>query len=155
VAAGASSSVAAHALIAAAANPKTAPEQAALIDGAYFPAIGALTVLLDDLIDREEDRAGGEHNYMPYYESATEAAKRIGLLGARARAAIARLQGARRHRAILAGIAAFYMSELKPADQYAVPIRERLLQALGPNPRLIMAALKARKLNWLPSQFSR
>lgn len=67
VAAGASSSVAIHALIAAAADPRTDAEEAELIDAAYFPPIGALTVLLDDLVDREEDAASGQHNYMGYY----------------------------------------------------------------------------------------
>ena len=69
VAAGASSSVAAHALIAAAADPKTTAEEAALIDAAYFPPIGALTVLLDDLIDRDEDLTAGQHNYLSYCAS--------------------------------------------------------------------------------------
>ena len=68
VAAGASSSVAAHALIAAAAEPRTGAAEAARIDAAYFPSIGALTVLLDDLVDRDEDAAAGAHNYLAYYE---------------------------------------------------------------------------------------
>lgn len=55
MAAGASSSVAAQALIAAAADAKTTPEEVGLVDAAYFPPIGALTVLLDDLVDRDED----------------------------------------------------------------------------------------------------
>ena len=67
VAAGASSSVAAHALIAAAADPRTSAAEAELIDAAYFPSIGALTVLLDDLVDRDEDAAAGAHNYLAYY----------------------------------------------------------------------------------------
>ncbi len=58
-----------HALIAAAANPGVTVEQAALIDAAYFPPIGALTVLLDDLIDLENDIASGDHSYITYYES--------------------------------------------------------------------------------------
>ena len=83
VAAGASSSVAAHALIAAAADPDMTHAQAAAIDAAYNPPIGALTVLLDDLIDREADRGAGEHNYLGYYESDGEAAERLGLIAER------------------------------------------------------------------------
>jgi hypothetical protein len=56
--------VPAHALLAAAADARTTAAEATRIDAAYFPSIGALTVLLDDLIDREEDLAGGEHNYL-------------------------------------------------------------------------------------------
>ena len=77
LASGACSSVAAHALIAAAADPDTTAEQAELIDEAYFPSIGALTVLLDDLVDRDQDRAAGEHNYLDYYGDAEDAAERI------------------------------------------------------------------------------
>ena len=99
VAAGASSSVGAHALIAAAADPGTTAEEAALIDAAYFPPIGALTVLLDDLIDLDEDRAAGAHNYMAYYQSNLDAAERLASITRRAGAArrsSATLRGTRR-----------------------------------------------------------
>jgi tetraprenyl-beta-curcumene synthase len=145
LAAGASSSVAAHALIAAAADPKTTAEEAALIDDAYFPPIGALTVLLDDLIDRDEDRAAGQHNYLSYYANEEEASNRIALLASRARAASAHLRRARRHRAILAGVAAFYLSAAPASSGYARPIRERLLESLDPTVRLIMVALRLRR----------
>jgi tetraprenyl-beta-curcumene synthase len=131
VAAGASSSVAAHALIAAAADRKTTAEQARLIDAAYFPPIGALTVLLDDLIDREDDLAAGEHNYLSYCANSEEAANRAALLAGRARAAIEDLRRARRHRAILAGVAGFYLSAPAAGSGYARPIRERLLESIG------------------------
>jgi tetraprenyl-beta-curcumene synthase len=144
LAAGASSSVAAHALIAAAADPKTTAEEAALIDAAYFPPIGALTVLLDDLIDRDEDLAAGQHNYLRYCANEVVAANRIGLLASLARGATDHLRRARRHRAILAGVAAFYLSAAPAASGYARPIRERLLESLGPPVRLIMAAMRLR-----------
>jgi tetraprenyl-beta-curcumene synthase len=144
LAAGAGSSVAAHALIAAAADPKTTAEEAALIDAAYFPPIGALTVLLDDLIDRDEDLAAGQHNYLSYCPNEEEAANRIALLASRARAATAHLRRARRHRAILAGVAAFYLSAAPATSGYARPIRERLLESLDPTVRPIMVAMRLR-----------
>jgi hypothetical protein len=76
-AAGASSSVAAHALIAAAADPTVSAATAASIDAAQNPSIGALTVFLDDLVDREADRTAGEHNYLAYYDGPGEAAERL------------------------------------------------------------------------------
>src|SRR6478609_8407639 len=106
IAAGASSSVAAHALIAAAADPPTTSEQAAAIDAAYNPGIGALTVLLDDLVDLEKDRDAGEHNYVAYYAGSAEAADRLASITARSRRLIEPLPHARRHGAILAGVAA-------------------------------------------------
>ncbi|MFL5834646.1 MAG: DUF2600 family protein [Solirubrobacterales bacterium] len=140
VAAGASSSVAAHALIAAAADPDTTPAQAAAIDAAYNPPIGTLTVLLDDLVDREADRIAGEHNYLGYYESDAEAAERLGLIADRSAALIAALPHSERHRAILAGVAAFYLS----APAIAPPIRERLLSALGPGASILAAFMRLR-----------
>ncbi|HET6999104.1 MAG TPA: DUF2600 family protein [Solirubrobacterales bacterium] len=63
-------------MIAAAADPATSAAEAELIDAAYFPSIGALTVLLDDLIDRNEDLAADAHNYIAYYRDSEEAANR-------------------------------------------------------------------------------
>lgn len=146
VAAGASSSIAAHALIAAAADPATTAETAALIDAAYHPPIGALTVFLDDLVDRDEDRAAGEHNYLDYYASPGEAADRLALIGTRAEGLVAGLPRSGRHRAILAGVGAYYLSAPGAETHYANPIRERLLEALGPGARLLAGFMRLRRL---------
>lgn len=145
-AAGASSSVAAHALIAAAADPETTAPTAGLVDVAYQPPIGALTVFLDDLVDREADRAAGEHNYLGYYDSAGEAAGRLGILADRAEASIALLPHPGRHRAILAGVAGYYLSSPAAARVYAEPIRAQLLPALGPGARLLAGFSRLRRL---------
>ncbi len=144
LASGASSSVAAHALIAAAADRGTTAEQAELIDAAYFPSIGALTVLLDDLVDRDQDRATGEHNYLDYYRDAEVAAERIGLIAARARTRLVELPRRRRHGAILAGVLAFYLSAAGDRDEYPRAVRGRLLEAAGPGVPPILAALRLR-----------
>jgi tetraprenyl-beta-curcumene synthase len=144
LAAGASSSVAAHALIAAAADPRTTPTDADPIDAAYFPPIGALTVLLDDLVDRDEDLAAGAHNYTAYYEDAEEAAARLALLAHRARAATAPLRNRDRHRAILAGVAGFYLAAPGARSPYAEPAAEALLHVLGPPVRLIATFMRRR-----------
>jgi hypothetical protein len=146
VAAGASSSVAAHALIAAAADPDTTPAQAAAIDAAYDPPIGALTVFLDDLVDRKADRAAGEHNYLVYYESSEEAAERLGILADRAEAAIALLPHAERHRAILAGVAGYYLSDPAAESPAAKEVKGRLLAELGPATRLLAGFARFRRL---------
>jgi hypothetical protein len=146
VAAGASSSVAAHALIAAAADPASTFATAAMVDSTYQPPIGALTVILDDLVDRDEDRAAGEHNYLAYYEGTSEAAERLALLARYADALIERLPHAGRHRAILAGVAGYYLSSPAAETGYAQPIRERLLAALGPGARLLARFSRLRRL---------
>jgi tetraprenyl-beta-curcumene synthase len=145
-AAGASSSVAAHALIAAAADPTTTAEEAELIDAAYQPSVGALTVLLDDLVDREEDRAEGEHNYLGYYADSEEAAARMGVIAGRAEELLEQLPNSDRHRAILAGVAGFYLSAAAAETPYASPIRTRLLETLGPGARILTAFMRLRRL---------
>jgi tetraprenyl-beta-curcumene synthase len=146
VAAGASSSVAAHALIAAAGDPNTTAAAAALIDTAYHPSIGALTVFLDDLIDRDADRAGGEHNYFAYYESPEAAANRLGSIATQAETLIDQLPNSGRHRAILAGVAGFYLSAGAAETPYAQPIRDRLLGTLGQGARLLAGFMRVRRL---------
>lgn len=139
LAAGASSSVAAHALIAAAAEPATSAATATAIDAAYHPPIGALTVFLDDLVDREADRAAGEHNYLAYYASSDEAAERLAWIANQASARIGSLPRAHRHQAILAGVGAFYLGADGARTGYAEPIRRRLLLALGPGTKVLAA----------------
>ena len=146
VAAGASSSVAAHALIAAAADLGTSVETAALIDAAYHPPIGALTVFLDDLVDREEDLANGEHNYLAYYADSEEAGERLALIASRADELLRHLPNADRHRAILAGVTGFYLSAAAAETPFARPIRDRLLETLGPGARLLTAFMRLRRL---------
>ncbi|HET7590856.1 MAG TPA: DUF2600 family protein [Solirubrobacterales bacterium] len=151
LAAGAGSSVAAHALIAAAADSATDESAARAIDAAYFPPIGALTVFLDDLVDRDADRQAGEHNYLAYYSSGgvgrpEEAAERLGLIAERAAALIERLPRSPRHRAILAGVAAYYLSAPEGATPFARPIRDRMLARLGPGARLLAGFTQLRRL---------
>jgi len=146
LAAGASSSVAAHALIAAAAETETCESTVAAIEAAYFPPIGALTVLLDDLVDRDRDLAAGEHNYLNYYDDPAEAAERLGLVAERAAILVAPLPQAECHRAILAGVAAFYLSAPEAGHPDAQQARARLMTALGPGARLLAAFVQLRRL---------
>ncbi|HEU0317893.1 MAG TPA: DUF2600 family protein [Solirubrobacteraceae bacterium] len=141
VAAGASSSVAAHALIAVAADSRSTTADAAAVDAAYFPSVGALTVLLDDLVDRDEDAAGGAHNYLAYYGTG-EVAARLGLLAELARTGLAELRHTSRHAAILAGVSGFYLSGPAPRGDEAREIRTRLFAASGPATRPITAAVR-------------
>jgi tetraprenyl-beta-curcumene synthase len=144
LAAGASSSVAAHALIAAAATPGIERIQAKLIDAAYYPSIGALTVLLDSLVDRGVDAAVGAHNYTDYYSSADDAAERIAAIALDARSAIAPLRKRGRHQAILVGVAAFYVSQPGAREPFAKPVHAALTDTLGPSVRLLANVLALR-----------
>jgi len=142
LAAGASSSVALHALIAAAARSETDVEEAERIDAAYFPPIGALTVLLDDLVDREDDIASGEHNYLDYYPNNEIAAERFALLARMSQSALMDLRRSRQHTAILMGVGGFYLSTPAAKGKFAAPIRARMLEALGSAVYPILAAMR-------------
>jgi tetraprenyl-beta-curcumene synthase len=144
LAAGASSSVAAHALIAAAADPAASAGTAALVDAAYNPSVGALTVFLDDLVDLEADAAAGEHDYLGYYEMPTDAAERLAWIAEQAGDRIEALPRPARHRAILAGVGAFYLGGAQAVGPYA-PVRERLLAALGPGTQVLTVFVRARR----------
>jgi tetraprenyl-beta-curcumene synthase len=146
IAAGASSSAAVHALIAAAADSAATQVDAAGIDVAYQPPVGALTVFLDDLVDHDEDLADGQHNYLGYYADSEEAAERMGVIAGRAEELLRNLPNSNRHRAILAGVAGFYLSAPGAETSYAQPIRERLLETLGPGVRLLAGFMRIRRL---------
>lgn len=132
VAAGASSSVAAHALLALAGTPEATEAQGEMVDSAYFPSIGALTVLLDDLVDREADRAAGEHSYLRHYPDDAVAAERIEAMTGLAREAVSSLPQSARHRAILTGILSFYLSSPGASAPGAAFVQGRLLASSGP-----------------------
>jgi Protein of unknown function (DUF2600) len=145
LAAGACSSVAAHALIAAAADPETGAAEAELIDRAYFPPVGALTVILDDLVDRDADLAAGAHNYTAYYAGPEEMARRLVRIAAQARAATAPLPRRPGHRAILDGVLGYYLSHPEARTSFARPTREQLRRAAGTRPALIAAVAEQRR----------
>jgi tetraprenyl-beta-curcumene synthase len=131
VAAGASSSVAAHALLALAADERANAADAARVDAAYFPSIGALTVLLDDLVDLDEDIAAGEHNYISYFADDDVLTERLVGLADRAQVAIRPLARRDRHEAILAGVAGFYLAQPPARTPRWAPTRRRLQDSLG------------------------
>jgi tetraprenyl-beta-curcumene synthase len=144
VAAGASSSVAAHALLALAADDRSTVADAERTDAAYFPSIGALTVLLDDLVDLDEDVSVREHNYIPYYADDQAVAERLGSIAEQAQAAIAPLPRRGRHEAILAGVAGFYLAQPAADAPRWKATRARLLESLGAPTRVLTAFSRLR-----------
>ena len=132
VAAGASSSVAAHALVALAADPLSIAADAEEVAAAYFPAIGALTVDLDDLVDRAADEAAGEYNYLRHYPDTDVAVERLAAICEYARTRIEPLRRPLRHRAILAGVVAFYLADDGSDGSLTATNRRQLLASAGP-----------------------
>jgi tetraprenyl-beta-curcumene synthase len=144
-AAGASSSVAAHALVAAAADPRTSPAEAERMDTAYCFGVGSLTVLLDNLVDREADTAAGGHNYLGYYACPASAALRLVSIAQSAGREVGALRRRRHHEAIVAGVLGFYLSAPAARTGYARPIKRELLAQASPAVWPILLAMRARR----------
>ncbi|HEY2283146.1 MAG TPA: DUF2600 family protein [Solirubrobacteraceae bacterium] len=144
VAAAGGSSLCVYALIALAADPRLDARTVAAVEEAYFPWIGALHSLLDNLVDATEDRATGQHSLIGAYASPQEAAARMGRLADRSLAAAASLPGDRGHTLLLAAMASFYLSTPEASTPQALPITRAVLDTLGRPAALAMGVFRTR-----------
>jgi tetraprenyl-beta-curcumene synthase len=153
-AAGAGSSLAVHALIAAAAtDPRRDgsngraldPFGARTLDCAYFPWTGALHTLLDSLVDRREDSLGGCRCLLDNYRSGAHAASRLGELAAQAQDCVACLPDPRQHQVVMTAMCSYYLSapECKTAEGRA--IAGSVAEVLGPLLTPALALFRARR----------
>ena len=145
-AAAAGSSLAVHALIAAAADPHLDPWEARKLDGAYFPWIGALHSLLDSLVDRVEDHEHARRSLLDYYQSPTDAAIQLARLATRARCATERLPSSHAHRVILTAMCSYYLSAPECDTAEAQTITRALTQALGIPLSVAILMFRSRRL---------
>lgn len=130
--AGAACSVlAVHALIAAAADPRTTREQALALDGAYL-LVSALPTILDSVIDRDEDARSGRPGYIQHYADRNVLARRLaGVI----RDAVARARGAphgAHHVMTLIGVVAYYASAPTAGNEFARPVIDHVGEQLRP-----------------------
>jgi len=130
-AAAAGSSLAVHALIAAAADPRVDFWDVMEIDRAYFPWMGALHSLLDSLVDRDEDQASGQRSLLDYYRTPTERAISLYSLASRARRATELLPKPHAHRVILTAMCSYYLSAPESDTAQAHELTRALTEALG------------------------
>ncbi len=145
-AAGAACSVLAlHALIAAAADPRTTPEQARAIDAAYL-FTGAMVTLLDGVVDHERDAAAGALNYAGLYEDPALLVQALTLAAREASRRSAELRNGAHHLMTLAAAAAYWCSAPGARDAHARPALQELrreLRGLLFIPLLAMRAWRA------------
>jgi len=130
----ASSVLVVHALIAAAADPRTTQEQAGEIESAYLSTCTVLT-LLDGLVDHEQDRFSGDeslHGYISLYEDPQELSQTISGAAQRAAARVSALRNGPHHAMTLVGVVAYYTSDPGARGELAAPIVERLQRQLTP-----------------------
>jgi tetraprenyl-beta-curcumene synthase len=152
IAAAAGSSLAVHALIAAAAERALDLREVTALESAYFPWIGALHSLLDSLVDWREDADTGQLSLIGCYCSCEDAAVRMAAIAARAVQAAERLPAGRRHLVLLAGMAGSYAHVVRaaPRAQASAPdacgIAQGVLRAMGDLARPTLLVFAARDM---------
>ncbi|HEV3318562.1 MAG TPA: DUF2600 family protein [Solirubrobacteraceae bacterium] len=144
VAAAGGSSLCVYALIALAADPELEESAPAAVADAYFPWIGALHSLLDNLVDATEDRATGQHSLIGAYASPQEAAVRMGRLAERSLGAAAALPGGRGHTLMLAAMASFYLCTPEASTPQALGVTRAVLDTLDGPATMAMVVFRAR-----------
>lgn len=145
-AASAGSSLGIFALFALAAHHSTHRNEAAAVERAYFPWIGALHSLLDSLVDLPEDKRTGQPNLIEHYTSAEETASRLQFLAEESQRHARALPNGQQHTAILASMCALYLAEPEAGLPHAHAARESVLQAIGSLAIPAMSVLRARRL---------
>jgi tetraprenyl-beta-curcumene synthase len=133
--AGAASSVLAlHALIAAAADSRTTGAEAKKIASAYLSICVPLT-LLDGLVDHDRDMRSAEADrpgYLSFYEDPEELAQSLTDAAQRAAAQTRVLPNGPHHAITLVGVVAYYTSAPGASGELAAPIAGRLQAELAP-----------------------
>jgi tetraprenyl-beta-curcumene synthase len=145
-AAAAGSSLNVLVLIAAAADAELQEEHVAALDDAYFPWIGALHSLLDNVVDRQEDARTEQHSLVGYYASSSAAAARLHMLAAQGMNRARALPQGRRHEIILAAMAGSYLSTPEANTSDVEAISPRVLQAFGHLTAPTMLVFKLRRV---------
>ncbi len=112
-AAGTGSTLGIFALLTLALNPALPETQVPDLLRLYFPWIGALHILLDYLIDQEEDRRGGDLNFITFYQSPEQAIQRLQWIYHHIVRIAASYPDAAFHRYVARGLLGFYLSDRK------------------------------------------
>lgn len=130
--AGAASSVlAVHALIAAAADEHTTPGNAAEIDMTYL-SICALSTMLDSLVDYQSDTQAGQVGYLRYYDDQGLLARDLASAARRAVEHASALPNGAHHVMTLVGVAAYYISAPTAGNDFARPVTRQVRRELKP-----------------------
>ncbi len=136
-----------HALIAAAADPRTTPAEAEQIDAAYL-SICVMTTMLDGLIDEQSDADAGELSYIAFYEEPALLAQALACAAREASRKSGELRNGPHHVMTLAGAAAYWCSAPSARGELAHPALAHLRRELQPLllvPLLVMHAWRASK----------
>jgi tetraprenyl-beta-curcumene synthase len=137
--------IAAHALIASAADEHTTPEQASEIDSTYL-LLCAVATGLDQIVDYEGDVLAGEQSYMYLYENPQILAQQIAALARRVLERTRTIPNSTHHAMILSGVVAYYASQPGAMGEFARPATEHVLDQLRPVITPTLATMRAWRL---------
>lgn len=143
-AAGASSTLDVHTLLALAADPSTAKHHVAAALP-HLTALCALNTLLESLVDLPADRRTGDFSYISQYASPRHAAERVAYLAERAVRLAATMPRPSRHIAIEKAMASLYLSRREAWTWEAEPIARAALAALPGRTRTLVVLQRLRK----------
>lgn len=119
------------ALFAAASRSELTAAEAAQISAAYFPWVAGLHILLDYFIDQEEDRRGGDLNFIRYYRDRRQCEDRLLVFARRALESVSGLPRPHFHRTVVKGLLALYLSDPKVRRQNLDRAARELIHACG------------------------
>ncbi|HEY8911336.1 MAG TPA: tetraprenyl-beta-curcumene synthase family protein [Desulfosporosinus sp.] len=118
-------------LYAAAFNPQLTVRQAKEIRQAYFPWICGFHILLDYFIDLHEDQETHQLNFVAYYEHMGKIRERLQLFVGNSLRQADRLEHPSFHRAVVQGLLAMYLSDVKSRDAEIRSVTKHLLRESG------------------------
>lgn len=144
-AAAAGSSLGVHALIAAAADAGLDTDSVSVLERAYFPWIGGLHSLLDNLIDKHEDEAAGHRSLVEYY-GPERAAQRMRWMAEQATLIAQELPHSRQHTVILAAMIGNYLSTPEAHSPQLEPVSQEVLATTGTLAGPTMLVFELRRL---------
>lgn len=124
-------------LAAAASWPDLTASQVQEIKAAYFPWITGLHILLDYFIDQEEDRAGGDLNFVFYYQNRKQCEERLKLFLEQSLVKAKTLPNALFHVTVVEGLLAMYLSDPKALQGAKKEISLKLLAKGSPRVKIL------------------
>jgi tetraprenyl-beta-curcumene synthase len=141
----ASSVLAVHALIAAAADPLTSGADALALDGAYL-AIGGVITMLDSLVDHSADVARGEPGFIRLFQTREELGQSLRALTREALARARRAPHGEHHAMTLAGAVAYYTTHPGAREAHAREVVAAVRGELSPTIRPTLAVMRGWRL---------
>jgi tetraprenyl-beta-curcumene synthase len=134
--------VAAHALIALAADDRATAQQASEIDDTYL-SICVLTTVLDHLVDHDGDVLTGEQTHIHLYETHGELAEHIAMVMRRVIEHARVIRNGPHHVMILSGVVAYYTSQPSAQGEFAYRVAEHTQKQLRPLITPTLATMRA------------